>query len=127
MFLLEHPNFSATATESIWITVHSFSAVVAAITTLHAPLVGGMILTSIILSMEIPMKILLQFTVFASIQKMNTGVMDIFGGLMILLAVLLLPVNEFIQLKREKHDPEYKSILPEKSESNKEEPAANFN
>ena len=54
---------------------------------------------SFLFTLEIPTGIILQFTIFAGVQKQNTNGLDIVGGVLVFIAVCLIPGYTAIQNK----------------------------
>ena len=76
---------------------HSVSAAIYETSANYIPILTSMVVTSFIFSLEIPSAMLLQFTIFSSIQKEHTNGLDILGGCLILVAVMTVPCIELLK------------------------------
>ena len=63
---------------------------------------GDVTLLSIVLTSDIPIRVVMQFVMFSDLQPEQTGWVDVLGAMLVALAVSILPISQLIARYRDK-------------------------
>ena len=100
MLIFETPVFAITTNDWLLILGHSVATVFLVTTYNLSTVICGLIISSLICSLEIPTGIFLQWTLFADIQKQQMNGIDIVGGVLVLIAVIMVPIHQFYEERK---------------------------